>query len=181
MSVDEQPRGPDDNGKVGVRERVIDARVALMLLGEGRNRLTGRLFGVPRRDSSLLAMIGLVALADVFARRTRRLRRRPRRPTLFETLLGAAGVKEAAHRLVGPASRDVPDFGTVISLVVVVAVVRPILGPPIRSARAASRRTRAVVTGIFDGLIGHPRVRAVVAKPAATLGIDKRARAGDRS
>jgi hypothetical protein len=168
MNVHEQARGADSDDSGSIRERMIDAQVALLLLGEGRSRLTARLFGVPRRDSSLLALIGLVAVADTLARKTRRLRRRPRRPTLTETAFGAAGVKAAAHELVGPSSRDVADFGTLVSIVVAVAMVRPVLGPPIRSARAASRRARAATTGIFEGLIGHPRVRAVVAAtPAA--------------
>jgi hypothetical protein len=172
MSVDRQASTSNENGVGAVLERMVDARVAWLLMGEGRTRLTGRLFGVPRRDSRLLALIGLVALADTLGRRARRMRKPVRPPTLTETIVGAAGVKEAAHRLMGPSSREVDDFGTVVSVIVVAAMIRPVLGPPIRSARRASRRARATVGNIFGGLIGHPRVRAVVAatKAASPVG-----------
>jgi hypothetical protein len=168
MRADEEARGSGDNGTM--HERIVDARVGLLLLGEARRLLTKRLFGVSRRDSSLVALIAVAALADTLALKARRIRSVPRRPTPTEALFAAAGLKEAAHRLAGPTSRDAQDFGTLISVVVVGATIGAVVRPPLRSFRAASRRTRAELARVSGGLVGHPRVRAIVAAtPAARV------------
>jgi hypothetical protein len=71
-----------------------------------------------------------------------------------EALLSAAAVKEAAHRLVGPASREAADFGTLVSIVIVAAICRTLLGPPIRSATTLVERMRREVARFLGGLIG---------------------------
>ena len=140
-----------DSGISGIR---TDVRFALLLFGEVRYRLMHRLFGVSRRDSTLMALISVGVLVDLLTRRIRGVRHRARGPTMPEALLSAAAVKEAAHRLVGPASREAADFGTLVSIVIVAAICRSLLGPPIRSATTLVERMRREVARFLEGLIG---------------------------
>jgi hypothetical protein len=132
----------------------------MLLVGEVRYRLMRRLYGVSRRDSRLMAPISVCVVADLLTHRgRRRVRHRARTPTMGEALLGAAAVKEAAHRLVGPASREATDFGTLISIVIVAAIFRTLLGPPVRSATTQFERTRSGGARFVEGLIGSSSSR----------------------
>jgi hypothetical protein len=158
-----QAFGTNGSDSGGIRESVIDARVASLLAGEARHRLTRRAFGVPRRDSALLGLIAVCAFADAVGGRAKRVRSASRPPSLPEALFVAAAAKEVAHRLAGPASREAEDFGPLVTLAIVGAIFRTVVGPLVRPVNATSRRVRTAVASAFGDLIGDPRTHAAVA------------------
>jgi len=126
----------------GARLFVSDARVALMLLDEARYRAVRRLFGVSRDQSWLVTLIALVLIAEAANAKWDQMVRGPGGPTKADVALGAAALRELLTAISGPSSRDTPLVGTLVSIAVLGALVRPGLRRTVHGIRASSHRVR---------------------------------------
>jgi hypothetical protein len=122
----------------GARLLVSDARVALLLLDEARYRVVRRLFGVSRDQSWLVTLIALALIAEAANAKWDEMVRGPGGPTRADVALGAAVVRELLAGIAGPSSRDTPLVGTLVSIAVLGALVRP----AVHGIRASSHRVR---------------------------------------
>lgn len=148
----------------GARLLFSDVRVAFLLLDEARDRVLARLFGVPRDKSFLVTISALGTVAEAVHGKAARVLRVPGGPSVGDTVLGAAVLKESMHGIAGAWSRDTPFFGTLVAIAVLGASFRPALGASFRGIKASSHRARAG----FDHRYGHLVPRAVAAVDAST-------------
>ncbi len=135
----------------GARLLVSDVRVAILLLDEARYRVVARLFGVPRDKSLLVTIVALGTVAGAAHGKAAQVLRVPAGPSVADTVMGAAVVRESVHRIAGAWSRDSPFFGTLVAVAVLGASFRPVLGASFRGVKASSHRARAG----FDHRYGH--------------------------
>jgi hypothetical protein len=133
---------------------VGDATLVFLLLNEVRHRIIARLFGVSRKDSNLVTVFAIGALASALAAGATRLRGARVRPSLTETAIGTVVLKETAHGIAGDWSRGTPFFSALIALVLLEKSFGPALRGSLRGARgslhavtASWRRVRAVLEG----------------------------------
>jgi hypothetical protein len=125
--------------------------VAFLLLDEARYRVVSRIFGVPRDNSYLVTAIALGTAAAAAHGKAARVLRVPAGPSVADSVLAAAVVKESMHRIAGAWSRDTPLFGTLIGLAVLGASFRPVLSASFGGVNASLHRARAA----FDHRYGH--------------------------
>ncbi len=114
-----------------------DAAIVFMLLNEARHRTVQSVFGVSRRDSNVVTA-AMIALALVGVERgAARMRAARPHPSLADTAVGAAAMKEGAHTLAGDWSRTSPFFGGMIAAVLIEKSFGPSLRMAMHSARAS--------------------------------------------
>lgn len=130
---------------------VTDVRVALLLLKEARHRAIERLFGVPRDQSWIVALIALGLIGQAAHRNADRLLRGSGGPSGAEVMLGVGALRALVTGISGPQSRDTELSMTLVSIAVVGALLRPALSRSARTIRASSRRVRLA----FDHRYGH--------------------------
>jgi hypothetical protein len=128
-----------------------DLRVASLLLNHGRRAAIARLFGVSGDKATLVTIIGVGILARAAHDRATRSRGALTHPSLGDSMIGTAVLRESAHWITGDLYRETPAFGTLVAIGVLGTALRPILGASVRGVKAASHDTRAG----FDDRYGH--------------------------
>ena len=134
----------------GARLLISDARVAVLLIDEARDRAVERVFGVPRDQSFLVTVIALGTLAGAVHRMAEKILSGPN-PSLGDTVIGVAVVKAAVQGVAGDSSKGSPLFGTLVVISVLGAKFRPTVRASFRHIKAASHRARLD----FDHRYGH--------------------------
>jgi hypothetical protein len=140
-----------------MRQLLDDALLVFLLLNEVRHRVVARLLGVPRADSNLLTIFAIGSLAAVAGAAATRLRGVRVRPSVPETAIAAAVLKESAHGMAGDWSRGKPLFATMIALVMLEKSFGPALRGAFHGVRRSSRAVRASlrsVRGLLEGESG---------------------------
>jgi hypothetical protein len=141
----------------GARLFVSDGRVALLLLDRARYRVVERLFGVPNDRSWLVTLIALALVARAAHEKWDQMVRGPAGPTRSDVVLGVATVREVVTAIPGPSWRDTPLVGTLVTIALAGAVLRPGLSRTVRGIRASAHRARRGFTHRY----GHvPAARA---------------------
>ncbi len=135
----------------GVKLLVADTRMTLMLLNEARGRTMERVFGVPRDQSGLLTIIALAAVAEAFRTRTNQARSAAKPPSVSDSLLGVALVRESMQGIAGVQSRDLPLGSSLIALGMLGGALHPAVRASARRLASASHKARAE----FDHRYGH--------------------------
>jgi hypothetical protein len=137
----------------GARLLFGDGILLFLLLNEARHRIVAWVFGVAREDSNLVTTLAIGAVAEVLGDAAPPIRR-PARPSVADTAIGAAALKETAHRIAGDSSRDTPFFGALIAFALLGRSFRPLVRGSFRGVRgsfrgviAGSRRVRALLEG----------------------------------
>jgi hypothetical protein len=146
---------PSGNKSLGAGRRLFgDTRLVFLLLNEVRHRIVARLFGVSRKDSNLVTIFAIGSLAGVLRAGATRLRGIRLRPSVAETAIGAAVLKETVHGIAGDRSRGTPLFAALIAFVVLEKSFGPALRGTFRGVRgsfravmASLRRVRVLLEG----------------------------------
>ena len=131
-----------DRSSGRVRRLATDARVAYLLADHVRARTVERLFGVPKGNQFLITLVALGMLANAARDKAGQAVAVPSRPSLADTAIGAALLRESAHGIAGPSSRDEPLFGTLVAVVVVGSALRPVVRSSAHGVRTVSHRVR---------------------------------------
>jgi hypothetical protein len=147
--VEQQTNGEWGTG--GARLLLTDARVVSLLLGAARRRAAARMFGVPLDKTGLVTVIALGALAQALRDKAAPALKGPALPSLGGAVFAGTAGKDVAHLIAGEWSRDTPLFGSVIALVVLGALFRPVLRVSFSDAKTAARKARIT----FDRRYGH--------------------------
>ena len=126
----------------GARLLVSDVRVALLLLDEARHRVVERLFGVSRDQSWPVTLIALALVAHAAHEKSDQMLRGPGGPTRSDVALAVATARELLTAIPGPSSQDTPLVGTLVTVAVVGALVRPGLSRTVHGISTSSRRAR---------------------------------------
>jgi hypothetical protein len=135
----------------GARLLLSDVRVALLLLDEARYRIVHGLFGVERDQSWPLTLIALAVLVQATHEKSDQVFKGPGGPTRSDVALGAAALREPVAWILGPSLRDTPLVGTLVTIAVVGAVVRPVLSRAAHRMRTSSHDARLS----FNHRYGH--------------------------
>jgi hypothetical protein len=134
----------------GARLLSGDAIIAFRVLDEARCRGAARLFGVPKDESLLVAMIAIGAFTwAVHGCATRALTRA--RPSVAGGAFGAAMLRETLQGVAGGPSTKAPFVAPLIAFAVLATSFRPLLGGSFRGAKAQSARVRAVLGSRYGG------------------------------
>jgi predicted nucleic acid-binding protein len=133
---------------------LTDARLALILGNHARYLLLRRLFGVSREQANLLTFVVAVGAADAGYQTMRRLARAPHGPSGTDVAIAGAALREAALGVAGVRERDIPMFGTLLTLAMFGAPVVVGLRWATRNARATERRIRARRIDRYSALAG---------------------------
>jgi len=155
----------DDGYFAGAKLLATDARVATLLLREGRNRVCERLFGVSGKDSGIVALVAVGTLAYAVHDKVRDMITAPGGPTASDALIGAGILNETVRVIAGEWSREeAPIIPALIVAAVVVHHVRPWARGSLHDIRAVSDRIRTDFDRRYGHLIRPDRESA----PAAT-------------
>jgi hypothetical protein len=135
-----------------------DAAIVLLVLNDLRHRIVGRVFGVSRDDSNLVTVVAIGSAAVAVHSTAARVRSIRRYPSLPDTAMGAAVLREGALGIAGAPSRAVPFAGALIALALVGRSARPMLRGGVRTTRGsvvgvttAPLRLRAFARGRYAG------------------------------
>jgi hypothetical protein len=128
-----------------------DVRLALLLLDEARYRVVARLFGVPREKSYLVTVIALGLAAQAARDRATRMFKVPGGPSVGDSMIGAAVLRESVYGIAGALPSEAPFLGTLVAVAVLGRTFRPALKQSVHRVRASSHWVRAE----FDGRYGH--------------------------
>lgn len=145
----------------GGRLLVTDVRVAMLLLTDARHRVVERLFGVPSDGSWLVTLVALGIITRATRDKADQMLRGPGGPYLSDFALGAFVLRELLVGTAGPSSRGTPLFGTLVTIAVVGALLRPPLTGTARGIEASLHRVRLA----FDRRYGHLISRRVPRGP----------------
>jgi hypothetical protein len=130
--------------EVGVAPSLlVDAKVASLLMADGRQRAVTRTFGVPRDDQSLLVTLILAgAVLTVLGG----LVPRPRlRPSGADAAIGGSVLNATLGGIAGVPAKNMPLAGGLIGLALVSHSLRPAVAGSAREVRALAREARAVL------------------------------------
>lgn len=136
-----------------------DARVAILLLDEARNRLVLRVFGIPKDKSLLVTLVGIGALLEALRGSAGKLQVKADWK-LDDAVIGTALTNEVLHAVSGGRYRNVRFFGALVALAVLEKSFRPAVRGSFRAARASERKAQA-------GLRSLNRVIGLSREPAA--------------
>jgi hypothetical protein len=134
---------------------VGDARLVVLLLNAARHGIVARLFGVARKDSNVVTVIAIASLAGALSAGAARVRSVRVRPSLADTAIGAAVMKETAHGIAGDWSRKTPYFSALIALVVLEKSFGPAVRGSIRGVRGSFRGVTASIRSVRALLEGQ--------------------------
>ena len=135
----------------GARLLASDVRAALLLVDEARYRVSKRLFGVSRDQSWPVTLIALALLARAAHEKSDQMLTGPGGPTKSDVALGVATLRELLTVITGRSSRGTPLVGTLVTIAVVGALVRPGLSRTVHGIRASSHRAGRA----FNHRYGH--------------------------
>jgi hypothetical protein len=120
-----------------------DARVASLLIADGRQRVVTRVFGVPRADQSLLVTLILTGAVVTVVRG---LVPRPwPRPSGADAAIGGSVVNATLGSLAGAPAGTMPLAGALIGFALVSHSLRPAVAGSAHEVRALARGARAAL------------------------------------
>lgn len=137
----------------GLRLLLSDITTASLLLGRARLQLLARVFGVRADQSTMVTLIVGMMLARSVQEKAARARAGVGRPSLGEAAVGGGVVKEGLHLIAGPRSREVP-LGSLVTIVVVVRLSRPVIRRSGHAVRTGSHRAHQILVHRYGHLIG---------------------------
>lgn len=144
-------------GTGGIRLLLADVRVAGMVLNEARYRTLERLLGVPRDQANLATAVVVLMLADVAHEKGKRLLRGPRLPSVGDSALGVAIVREGVAGVIGPSARDAPLATTLVTVAVAAGIARPYVREAAHRVHTSSHRMRVAFHHRYGHLQHHGR------------------------
>jgi hypothetical protein len=129
------------NSNVGFARAFFgDAAIVLLVLNDIRHRIVTRVFGVSRDDSNLVTVLAVGSAAVAVHSTAARVRRIRRYPSLPDTAMGAAVLRQTALGIAGEPSRAVPFAGALVAFALVGRSSRPMLRGTFRTTRGSARR-----------------------------------------
>jgi|SRR3954447_6402610 hypothetical protein len=135
--------GTGADGSSGVKElsaaRVFgsDVVMTLAVINEARYILLRHYFGVSRQQVNVLTVALVLTSADAAYLTMRRVLHEPVRVTAADVTMGGLVLREAGYAIAGPAARNVPFFGALVTA----ALVGKFAVPSVRGAIHRLRRT----------------------------------------
>src|SRR3954470_9537290 len=121
---------------------LADSRLALVALNVLRHWVLRRVFGASREQANVLTIVVVLGAADAGIRGVRRVVRGPFPVSGRDAAVGGFLVREAALGIAGPRSRDLPLFGTLVTVAAIGAVALPGIQRAAQSLRVAEQRLR---------------------------------------
>lgn len=145
----------------GGRLLLSDLRTALLLLNHARHLALRRVFGLSKEEDNLLTLIILLLAANEVHDRATRLFKFSVAPTGGDWLLATGCVEELVNRVAGPAVRQTPQLGMLLTMAVAVGRARPALTRSIHFIGGTSHRMTVGFHHRYGYLIdsGRRRVR----------------------
>lgn len=140
---------------------LADARLAWLACNRLRQVALHRLFGVSGEQANLLTFVLALGLADGAFETSRRLIRAPLRTSGTDGVIGGFLVREAALGVAGPAARQMPFAGALVTAGVLGGLVLPDLRGTTHRMRLAERRIREA------RLMRYAAARGGAASPAS--------------
>jgi hypothetical protein len=140
-----------DWGTGGARLLLTDARVVSLLLDDARRRAVARMFGVPLDKTGLVTVIAVGTLAQALHDKAAPVLAGPALPSLGGAVFAGTTAKDVAHFIAGDWSRETPLFGSLVVVVVLGTLFRPVLRVSFRDVKASAHRARIT----FDHRYGH--------------------------
>jgi hypothetical protein len=140
----------------GGRLLVSDIRVGFMVLNEARYRTFERLFGVQRDEANLLTAVALLTAAEAAHERIEQMLSGPAWPSAGATALGLGVGRELLQEVAGPASRETPLFGSLVTIAVLGGALRPAIKASAHGVAGASRRLSVAFHHRYGHLIARP-------------------------
>jgi len=137
----------------GARRFAGDARVATLLVREGRNRACARLFGVSGDDSAIVTLIALATLAHAVHGKVHDMITVTGRPSAGDGMIGAGMLTETVHVIAGDWSREAPLVPAVIVGALVAHHLRPWARVSLHDVRAVSHRLRIGIGHRYGHLV----------------------------
>jgi hypothetical protein len=117
----------------GARKLFGDSIIGFMLFDHIRRRAVARVYGVTGEHANLVTVFAVTTTAGAVGSGVARVARA--RLSGGDAAIGGVLVKEAAHGVAGPWSREVPFFGLLTLAIVVTST-----GPLVRGSIHASQR-----------------------------------------
>ena len=131
----------DGNFGIG-RLFLADSRLVLMLMNHARYLILRRMFGVSREQANVMTIVVAVGAAEAAHRTARRLARMPHGPSSTDVAIAGIALREAALGVAGVRHRDIPMFGTLLTVAMFGTPIVVGLRWATRNARATERRVR---------------------------------------
>lgn len=157
---------PSEPGRAhGARLLLTDARVALLVLNDGRYRAMERLLGLPKEQVNVATVVAGLVIAEALHARAGRLRRAPP-PSLSDMALGASSLREGLYAVSGQSPSETPLVGTLIAIGVVGSLARPVVRTTLRGLRVSSRQLHDGFNHRYRHTIRHGRRHLSRAKHA---------------
>jgi hypothetical protein len=141
----------------GARLLATDARIALLLAREARDRACERYLGISRADANMATLIGLATLAHVGRGKMHNAITAAGGPTRNDSLIGLGLLNEAVHEIAGDWSREVPVLPALILAAVIAHHLRPWARVSLHDLRAMSHRLRGDLEHRYGHLIRPTR------------------------
>lgn len=138
-----------------------DMEIAFVMINEARYRTMARLFGCTRDQTNLITFVAALAVAEAARGQWKRLTSGPAMPSMSDDVLGVAMVRELLAGVAGPAVRDTPQLGTLLTLAFLGRAFGPLVVRSIRQAKAGSQRLNSGFRHRYGYLVdvGHRRQR----------------------
>jgi hypothetical protein len=145
----------------GTRLLVSDVRTAFLLVNRARHLAIQRVFGLSAAEDNLLTFVVAVMAANAVRDNARRLILDGPVPSAADWLFGSGSLRELLCSVAGPAARDTPQLGTLLTIAVVAAGVRPVVAKSLHGIRSSSHRMTVGFHHRYGYLIdpGHRRER----------------------
>jgi hypothetical protein len=122
---------------------LTDSRLVLAVLNHLRYQALNRTLGLSREQANVLTVVLLLSAADGAYEATRRVTGMRPRVSGTDAAIGAIALRDVALGVAGPASREVPAFGTLMALAMLGAAAGPGLRRTALRMRAAEHRLHA--------------------------------------
>jgi len=139
---DEHGVALNGGGVGGARLLLVDVGVRSLLMGEGRQRVLTRVFGVPREDQSFLATVILIGAGATVLRGFA-----PRLPRVSgaDAAMGGSLLNATLRSAAGAPSQNIPLAGALIAVGVLSHSLRPAVAGSAREVRALARAVRVAL------------------------------------
>jgi hypothetical protein len=124
------------------RLALADARLGLAVLNYARVRGLERAFGINRQQANLLTFVLALGAAEASVELARRMWHAPFGLSGEEWAAGGLVLRECAFGIAGPAAREVPGAGTLLTVAMLGTVGLPTLRRSVKAMRELERRVR---------------------------------------
>jgi hypothetical protein len=137
---------------------LTDLRLGVLVLNEMRYRAIARLFGVSREQANLVSLVALMLVAGRLRDQIARLNAGP--PSSGDTALAGTLLSEVLSGVAGPASRETPWTGALLTLALL-AGARPAIKKAAHGMRTNAHRGAVSFHRRYGWLVdpGHLRQR----------------------